>query len=125
MLQFKRHGNISLEYLWLVFRKSLCDRERERDDYASSCTLLVLIQLEVSVWTQKPLDTCQCNAHLLITNLFVPHKALFKLFPEVQQTRGKVFYFYNFFYMFQALPPPIIRSTKLYIYRRVLSNHCG
>ena len=31
-------------------------------------------------------------------------------------------YFYKFLYMFQAVPPPIIRSTKLYIQRQVLSN---
>jgi hypothetical protein len=33
--------------------------------------------------------------------------------------------FYKLLYMFQAVPPPIIRSTKLYIRRQVLSNqHC-
>jgi len=32
-------------------------------------------------------------------------------------------YFYKLLYMFQAVPPPIIRSTKLYIQRQVLSNH--
>jgi len=29
-------------------------------------------------------------------------------------------YFYKLLYMFQAVPPPIVRSTKLYIQRRVL-----
>jgi hypothetical protein len=31
-------------------------------------------------------------------------------------------YFYKLLYMFQAIPPPIIRSAKLYIERHVLSN---
>ena len=31
-------------------------------------------------------------------------------------------YFYKSLYMSQAFPPPIIRSTKLYIQRQVLSN---
>jgi len=31
-------------------------------------------------------------------------------------------YFYKLLYMFYAVPPPIIRSTKLYIQRQVLSN---
>jgi len=31
-------------------------------------------------------------------------------------------YFYKFLYIFQAVPPPIIRSTELYIQRQVLSN---
>ena len=31
-------------------------------------------------------------------------------------------YFYKLLYFFQAVPPPIIRSTKLYIHRQVLSN---
>jgi hypothetical protein len=44
---------------------------------------------------------------------------------KVQPTRCNVFrsiYFYKLLYMFQAVPPPIIRSTKLYIQRQVLSN---
>jgi hypothetical protein len=32
-------------------------------------------------------------------------------------------YFYKLLYMFQAVPPPIIRSTKLYIQRQILSKH--
>jgi hypothetical protein len=32
-------------------------------------------------------------------------------------------YFYNLLYNFQPVSPPIIRSTKLYIQRQVLSNH--
>ena len=31
-------------------------------------------------------------------------------------------YFYKLLYMFQAVSPPIIRNTKLYIQRQVLSN---
>jgi len=31
-------------------------------------------------------------------------------------------YLYKLLYMFQAVLPPIIRSTKLYIQRQVLSN---
>ena len=31
-------------------------------------------------------------------------------------------YFYKLFYMFQAVPPPITRSTKQYVQRQVLSN---
>ena len=31
-------------------------------------------------------------------------------------------YFYKLLYMFQAVPPPIIRSTKLYIQHQVLSK---
>jgi len=39
---------------------------------------------------------------------------------RVQPTRRNVFY--KLFYMFQAVSPPIIRGTKLYIQRQVLSN---
>jgi hypothetical protein len=34
-------------------------------------------------------------------------------------------YFYKLLYMFQAVPSPIIKSTKLYIQRQVLSNQYG
>ena len=37
-------------------------------------------------------------------------------------TFSRSIYSYKFLYMFQAVPPPIIRSTKLYIQRQVLSN---
>jgi len=37
-------------------------------------------------------------------------------------TFSRSIYFYNLLYMFQAVPPPIIRSTQLYIQRQVLSN---
>jgi hypothetical protein len=37
-------------------------------------------------------------------------------------TLSRYICFYKLLYMFQAVPPPIIRSTKLYIQRQVLSN---
>jgi hypothetical protein len=37
-------------------------------------------------------------------------------------TFSRSIYFCKLLYMFQAVPPPIIRSTKLYIQRQVLSN---
>jgi hypothetical protein len=37
-------------------------------------------------------------------------------------TLSRSIYFYKFLYMFQAVPPPIIRSTKLYKLRQLLSN---
>jgi len=43
-------------------------------------------------------------------------------YNEQNATFSRSIYFYKFFYMFQAVPPPIIRSTKLYIQRQVLSN---
>jgi len=37
-------------------------------------------------------------------------------------TFSRSIYFYKLIYMFQVFPPPIIRSTKLYIQRQVLWN---
>jgi len=37
-------------------------------------------------------------------------------------TFSRSIYFYKLLYTFQAVPPPITRSTKLYIQRQVLSN---
>jgi len=37
-------------------------------------------------------------------------------------TFSRSIYFYKLLYMFQAVSPPISRSTKLYIQRQVLSN---
>jgi len=43
---------------------------------------------------------------------------------DIQQdaTFPRSIYFYKLLYMFHAVAPPIIRSTKLYIQRQVLSN---
>ena len=43
-------------------------------------------------------------------------------YNQKDATFPRSIYFYKLFYMFQAVPPPIIRSTKLYIQRQVLSN---
>jgi hypothetical protein len=37
-------------------------------------------------------------------------------------TFSRYIYLYKLLYMFQEVPPPIIRSTKLYIQRKVLSD---
>jgi hypothetical protein len=44
---------------------------------------------------------------------------------KVQPTNAmfsRSIYFYKLLYMIQAVPPPIVMSTKLYIQRQVLSN---
>jgi len=43
-------------------------------------------------------------------------------YSQQDATFSRSIYFYKLLYMFQAVPPPIIRSTKLYIQRQVLSN---
>ena len=43
-------------------------------------------------------------------------------YDQQDATFSRSIYFYKLLYMFQAVPPPIIRSTKLYIQRQVLSN---
>ena len=43
-------------------------------------------------------------------------------YNQEDATLSRSIYFYKLLYMFQAVPPPIIRSTKLYIQRQVLSN---
>jgi hypothetical protein len=43
-------------------------------------------------------------------------------YNQQDATFSRSIYFYKFLNMFQAVPPPIIRSTKLYIQRQILSN---
>ena len=38
-------------------------------------------------------------------------------YNQQDATFSRSIYFYKLLYMFQAVPPPIIRSTKLYIQR--------
>jgi hypothetical protein len=44
-------------------------------------------------------------------------------YNQQDATFSRSVYLYKLLYMFQAVSPPIIRSTKLYIQRQVLSNH--
>jgi len=43
-------------------------------------------------------------------------------YNQQDATFSRSIFFYKLLYMFQAVPAPIIRSTKLYIQRQVLSN---
>jgi hypothetical protein len=43
-------------------------------------------------------------------------------YNQQDATFSRYIYFYKLLYMFQAVSPPIIRSTKLYIQRQVLSS---
>jgi len=43
-------------------------------------------------------------------------------YNQQDETSSPSIYFYKLLYMFQAVTPPIIRSTKLYIQSQVLSN---
>jgi hypothetical protein len=43
-------------------------------------------------------------------------------YNQKDATFSRSIYFYKLLYMFQAVPPPIIRSTKLYIQRQILSK---
>jgi len=45
-------------------------------------------------------------------------------YSQQDATFSRAIYFYKLLYMFQAVPPPIIRSTELYIQSQVLSKQC-
>ena len=53
----------------------------------------------------------------ILTTLLISPK-----YNQQDATFSPYIYFNKLLYMFQAVPPPIIRSTKLYIQRQVLSN---
>jgi hypothetical protein len=46
----------------------------------------------------------------------------FLKYNQQDATFSQSIYFYKLLYMFQAVPPPFIRGTKLYIQRQVFSN---
>ena len=52
----------------------------------------------------------------MLTTLYSPK------YNQQDASFSRSIYFYRLLYMFQAFSPPIIRSTKLYIQRQVLSN---
>jgi hypothetical protein len=50
------------------------------------------------------------------------HPSIPLKYNQQNATFTRSIYFYKFLYMFQAVPPPIIRSIKLCIQRQVLLN---
>jgi hypothetical protein len=62
------------------------------------------------------------NLNLFFPFLY-PYIASISLqYNQKDATFSRSIYFYKLLCMFQTVPPPIIRSTKLYIQRQVLSN---
>jgi hypothetical protein len=62
--------------------------------------------------------------HISVFNKLTFHECLgisLKYNQEDARLSGSI-YFYKLLYMIQAVPPPIIRGTKLYIQRQVLSK---
>jgi hypothetical protein len=69
-------------------------------------------------WTKQQSSGCIKKCEKKIMELMVtPLKC-----NQQNATFPQSIHFYKLLFMFQAVPPPIIRSTKLYIQRQVLSN---
>jgi len=62
-----------------------------------------------------------CNP-LCIFGIIKKRKFISLKYIQQDATFSRSTYVYKLLYMFQAFPPPIIRSTKLYIQNQVLSN---
>ena len=60
---------------------------------------------------------CQTN-----TAACTHHASISLKYDQQDATFSRSIYFYKLLCMFQTVPPPIIRSTKLYVQRQVLSN---
>ena len=70
----------------------------------------------------RSLEGCGTNAVGCVYELVAKRRHISLNYNQQDATFSRPFYFYKLLYMFQAVPPPIIRSTKLYIQRQVLSN---
>jgi len=83
----------------------------------SKCTGLEEVQESRGMLLKK------CNRSIRNLTFMCPCIARISLkYNQQDATFPRSIYFYKLLYMFQAVPPPIIRSTKLYIQRQVLSN---
>jgi hypothetical protein len=63
---------------------------------------------------------CQTNTAAIVDEMELLVISL--QYNQQDATFSRSVYFYKLLYMFQMVPPPIIRSTKLYIQHQVLSN---
>jgi hypothetical protein len=89
--------------------------------------------LTVMVVCVRILALVSRHAKLYIFYVISPHVAclsictiffhtIFLKYNQQEATLSRSIYFYKLLYIFQAVSPPIIRSTRLYIQRDVLSN---
>ena len=103
-----------------------------------------------SFWIERSLFTCHCRPtslaakHICCTSVLflevyhTKYKLVYyiwhsyvsasQIYFQIKTNKMQLFFIYLFlqmFYMFQAVPPPIIRSTELYIQLQVLSTNTG
>jgi hypothetical protein len=84
---------------------------RPEQSYRLWC--VVVCDLETS-WMRRPWPALGRTLHTLNGRISLKYN-------QQDATISRSIYFYKLLYMIQVVPPPIIRSTKLYI-RQVLSN---
>jgi len=91
--------------------------------------LMILCKSQMMILTGKKICSCKTwninYSCVWIAILVITQRVAVTLFLKYNQQDAMLsrsIYFYKLLYMFQAVPPPIIRHTKLYIQRQVLSN---
>jgi hypothetical protein len=81
--------------------------------------------LGISKYSSFSRHTANTNNNLTFICPCISSTSISLNYNQQDATFTRYIYFYKLFYMFQAVSPPIIRSTKLYIQHQVLSNqHC-
>jgi hypothetical protein len=126
------HSNI-----WTHIPKKLIMVVVILDEYHWICNVMKLYPImKTHMFSKHPLEWMPDpvklklytdNSNKIITKKFfdfhmsVHRKYISKVRPKTCNFSQSI-YFYKLLYMFQAVPPPIIRSTKLYIQRQLLSN---
>jgi len=92
------------------FFNDFCSESLRCTGLENSCSDLYLMEEGQNLKGNVLTFICPCIASISLK------------YNQQDTTFSRSIYFYKFFYMFQAVPPPIIRSVKLYIQRQVLSN---
>ena len=104
----------SLEQNFLLNSRNNKDADRRHTNFITANA----ISVTCFGWKKQPSSGCIKKCEKKIIELMVtPLKC-----NQQDATFSRSIYFYKLLYMFQAVPPPIISSKKLYIQRQVLSN---
>jgi hypothetical protein len=92
--------------------------------YMLCYTILLHLFCAVCFWSfcYSYISFVRLGTYKFDVHISVHRKYISKVQPQ-HATFSWSIYLYKLLYMFQVIPPPIIRSTKLYIERQVLSKH--
>ena len=89
---------------------------------AISCSITPFNKAELSIVPTRYNNVTETKLQSCLPFIYPCIASISLKYNQQYATFSRSIYFYKLLYIFQAVPPPTIRNTILYIQRQVLSN---